>query len=372
MPKDYYQILGVPRDASKEQIKDAYRKLALEWHPDRNKSAGAEDRFKQISEAYAVLSDGQKRSQFDQFGSDDFSRRYSQQDIFRGADFSQIFQNMGFGGPLFGDDFENLFGQMMSGGRGRARAHGEDLQMQLEVTLEEAAMGIDREIAIPRRMKCSSCNGTGSKDGKKATCSACKGVGQVKSARQMGYSSFITIMPCRQCGGEGSVIATPCAECKGSGAIKKEDAFKVKIPKGIYDGFALRIRGKGNSRAGHEGDLYIMISIAKHEFFERDIADIHMEAKIPFSIAAIGGEMEVPTLWGDVKLKIPPGTQAGKIFRLHGKGMFDLRVGGIGDEYVKIAIHVPQKLTKKQHELLEEFTREEERGGKGFFGKFFH
>ncbi|HLC47460.1 MAG TPA: molecular chaperone DnaJ [Candidatus Norongarragalinales archaeon] len=370
MARDYYDILGVPRGASKEQIKEAYRSLAMQWHPDRNKSKDAEGKFKEISEAYAVLSDEQKRKQYDAYGSADFSRMYSQEDIFRGANFEEVFRNMGFGQSFFGSDFESIFNQMVFGA-GHERGGGESLQYGLEITLEEASRGIEREIAIPRKSRCNSCNGSGSADGKKGVCGVCKGSGQLRSARQSGYSQFVTIMPCRNCGGEGKAISTPCKACKGEGSIGTQDKFKVKIPKGAYDGFALRIKGKGNFAISREGDLYLVISVVRHALFEREGGNIHFEAKISFGTAALGGEIEVPTLEGKVKLRIPPGTQPGTVFRLHGKGIYDLRISRIGDEYVKAVIDVPGKLSKKARALLEEFERENARERGGFFGSIF-
>lgn len=368
MGKDYYGILGVPRDSSAEQIRSAYRELAMKWHPDRNKDKGAEERFKEISEAYAVLSDEQKRRQYDAYGSEGFSQRYSQQDIFRGANFEEIFRNMGFGQSFFGDDFENIFSQMVFGG---GRARGENLQYGLEMTLEEAAKGAEKEISLARKARCKECNGSGSADGKREVCGECKGAGQVRSGRQAGYSQFITIMPCRACNGEGKVIASPCKVCKGNGSVKIQERVKVKIPKGAYDGFALRLHGRGNYAGGHEGDLYLVVSILEHAYFRREGGDIHTEAKVPFGIAALGGEIEVPTLEGKVRLRIPPGTQVGKVFRLHGKGIYDLRIGDAGDEYVRITIDVPQKLSRKQRSLLEEFESERNKEGGSLFGKFF-
>ncbi|MFH1750284.1 MAG: molecular chaperone DnaJ [Candidatus Micrarchaeota archaeon] len=367
MAKDYYEILGVPRDAGAEQIKQAYRTLAMEWHPDRNKSKGAEERFKEISEAYAVLSDDQKRRQYDAYGSTGFSRKYTQEDIFRSTDFGEIFRNMGFGESFFGEDFGDLFGRMFF----RGGAEDGNLQYSLEIRLEEAAEGAEKELSVPALRKCGSCVGSGSADGKKGTCSACRGSGRMQNARQMGFSQFISIMPCRNCGGEGKAISTPCRECRGAGRVKAQERIRVKVPKGAYNGFALRLRGKGNFANGREGDLYLVISIAEHEYFTREGPNIHYEAKIPFATAVLGGEARVPTLSGEVGLKIPAGTQPGKIFRMHGKGIYDIRLGHEGDEYVRIDIDVPSKITKRQRELLEEFGEQGKGQRKGFFGKLF-
>ncbi|MFH1443346.1 MAG: molecular chaperone DnaJ [Candidatus Micrarchaeota archaeon] len=370
MAKDYYEILGVPRSAGKEQIKDAYRKLAMKWHPDVSKEKEAEARFKEISEAYAVLSDEGKKQQYDAYGSTDFSRRYTQEDIFRNTDFETIFRTMGFGGGAFGDDFSDLFGRMFFGGEGGRRGHGEDLQYEIGVSLQDAANGVEREFTIPRMAKCEHCKGSGSGDGKRSECGTCRGSGQVRNVRQSGFSQFISIMPCRNCGGSGKVITDPCKACKGSGRVKADETLKVHIPKGAYDGFAMRLKGKGNYSEGHEGDLYLVISIARQKTFRREGGDLHCEAEVPFAVAALGGEIEVPGIDGKISLKIPPGTQPGKIFRLHGKGVYDLRTRETGDEYVRVNIIVPEKLSKRQRELLEEFEKENKKE-RGFFGKIF-
>jgi molecular chaperone DnaJ len=371
MAKDYYEILGVARNATKEQIKEAYRNLAMKWHPDRNKEKEAEEKFKAISEAYAVLSDEQKRQQFDSYGSNDFSRMYTQEDIFKNANFDEIFRNSGFGGA-FGDEFQGIFESMLfGGGRGSRSRRSGNLQYGIEITLEDAANGVEKEISIPRQKICEHCKGSGSEDGKRTVCDVCKGAGQVRSAQTSGYSQFITIMPCRKCGGEGKITTNVCKACKGQGSRKVQEELKVKIPKGAHDGFALRLKGKGNHIDGHEGDLFLVISVLEHEFFKRENEDIFIEYNIPFTVAAIGGEVEVPTLYGKVNLKIPAGTQVGKTFRLHGKGIFDLHTESNGDQYVKIGIDVPERLSKRQRELLEEFEKENKESKKGFFGKFF-
>ncbi len=366
MARDYYEVLGMPRNAAKEQIKDAYRKLAMEWHPDRNKSKEAEERFKEISEAYAVLSDDEKKAQYDAYGSAGFSRMYTREDIFRDADFEEVFSKMGFG-SVFGRGFGDIFSNMFFSGRRRG---GEDLQYELELTLEEVAKGAEKEISINRLKACDNCHGTGSADGKKAICKNCNGTGQVRSSRRAGYSEFVTITPCRICGGEGKTLTSPCKSCHGQGNKKGTEHFEVKVPKGAYNGFALKLKGKGNMVEGEEGNLYLIIRIAEHEYFKRDGGDIHFIMTIPFTTAALGGEVEVPTLHGKIKLKIPPGTEAGKSFRLHGKGTYDLRFGETGDQIVRVNIDIPKKLSKKQRSLLEEFQKESHEH-KGFFGRFF-
>ncbi|MBI5225402.1 molecular chaperone DnaJ [Candidatus Micrarchaeota archaeon] len=369
MAKDYYEILGVAKSASKEEIKDAYRKLALEWHPDRNKARDAEEKFKKISEAYAVLSDDQKKSQYDAYGSNDFSRMYSEEDIFRNADFEGIFKNMGFGGSFFGKEFGEAFGRMFSG---MGNSGGEDLHFEAQVTLEEANSGGDKEIEIQRVGKCDECGGSGSLDGKKAICQTCRGSGQVKTIRSMGFSQFVTIGTCRNCQGLGKTNSNPCKKCKGNGGVKKSERLKVHIPRGAYQGLVLKIQGKGNYADEEEGDLFLILSIAKHKGFRRENGNIYSEIQVPFTTAALGGEIEIPTLHGNSKLEIPQGTQAGKTFQLEGKGSYDLRVRKTGDHIVRIEIEIPKSISRRQKELLEEFAKEsKEHKGRGFFGKMF-
>lgn len=373
--KDYYAILGVQRNATPAQIKDAYRKLALQYHPDRNKSAGAEEKFKQISEAYAVLSDDEKRRSYDEWGGEGFSQRFTQEDIFRNADFSDfedIFRHFGFGGRD-SSPFSGVFSDLFSGFR---RGRGEDSFAEAELTLEEAAKGVEKEISLKRFADCRRCNGTGSEDRRLSTCSACDGTGQKRSARRVGYSQFINIITCPACRGTGRIASKPCHSCGGSGKERTAEKLAVKIPAGVGDGFRLRIAGKG--QASEEigeppGDLYVAVRVKRHPVFERQGADLLLEQKITFALAALGGEIEVPTLSGKAAVKIPAGTQSGTVFRLKGKGVYDLRERRHGDELVKVTVEVPARLSKRQRELLEEFDKESGGGGrgKGFFKKFF-
>jgi molecular chaperone DnaJ len=352
--KDYYKVLGVARGATPAQVKDAYRRLAMEFHPDRNKSAGAEEKFKRISEAYAVLSDEEKRRSYDEYGSEGFSQRFSQEDIFRNADFSDfadVFRQMGFGSGS-GSPFAGAFTDLFSGMR---RGRGGDLLAEAELSLEEASKGAEKEVSLRRLADCPHCGGTGSADGRLQACSACGGTGQRRSIRRMGYSQFISVSACPQCRGEGRLPSEPCKQCNG---------------------FRLRIAGKGNASeepGEPSGDLFIAIHVKPHPVFRREGADIAVESKIPFYLAALGGEIEVPTLTGKAEVKIPAGTQAGTVFRLKGKGVYDLRERRHGDELVLIAIDVPTKLSRRQKELLEELGRESGAGakGKGFFKKLF-
>ncbi len=375
--KDYYAVLGVPRGATLQQIKDAYRELALRFHPDRNKDAGAEERFKRISEAYAVLSDGEKRRQYDEWGSEGFGRRFTQEDIFRGADFGDfedLFRQMGFGFETAGPSpFSGMFGGLFSQFR---RGRGQDLLAETELSLEEASKGVEKEIPLKRLADCARCNGTGSEDGRLAVCPSCGGTGQKRSARRVGYSQFINISTCPACGGSGRVASKTCKSCNGSGKEKTSERLAVRIPAGVDDGFRLRLQGKGNASeepGEPAGDLYVAVRVRRHPLFRREGADIIHESKIPFALAALGGETQVPTLSGTAALRIPAGTQPGTVFRLKGRGVYDLRERRHGDELVRVVIDVPAKLSGRQKELLEEFDKESggSRKGKGFFKKIF-
>jgi molecular chaperone DnaJ len=354
--KDYYEILGVPRNATKEQIKEAYRRLALQYHPDRNKSPDAEEKFKEISEAYAVLSDDEKRAQYDQFGHAGIDGRYTAEDIFRGADFETIFRDLGFG-----FDFDDLFSRFFGGGRVYEEARGRDISMTLTITLEEAASGSTKEIQVPRTERCKACNGSGARRGTSPTiCSRCQGRGQVQYVRRMGFAQIITTTTCDVCGGRGSVIEDPCPECRGSGLVEVYRKIKVNVPAGVDEGFTLRLRGEGDihPQTKKAGDLYLTISVAPHKYFKREGDDLIFEAQISFPQAALGTEIAVPTLEGHMWLKIPPGTQSGTVFRLRGKGMPRLNKYGRGDLLVKVNIKVPTRLSERQKALLREFEKE--------------
>jgi molecular chaperone DnaJ len=357
--RDYYEVLNVPRTASKEEIKKAYRKLALKYHPDRNKSPDAEEQFKEISEAYAVLSDDEKRTQYDRFGHAGISGRYTWDDIFRGADFDSIFRGMGFG---FGG-FETIF-DIFFGGRGRrgyGPQRGRDLRYDLELTLEEAAFGLDREVAIPGFDPCDTCHGSGVRPGTgPKNCPKCNGTGEVRRIRSFGNMHFTEIQTCNECHGKGVFVENLCAACKGSGAVQRLRKIKLKIPQGIDEGYSLRLAGEGapGNHGRPKGDLYVVVHVKPHEIFERAGDDILCEAHIGFPQAALGTRIHVPTLDGKAKLKIPAGTQTGTLFRLRGKGMPHLRRWGRGDQLVRVIVRTPAKLTRRQKELLAELTRE--------------
>jgi len=361
--RDYYEILGVQRNASLDEIKKAYRDLALRYHPDRvpgEQKKAAEEKFKEMSESYAVLSDSQKRSLYDQYGHSGIDQKYAQEDIFKGADFSTIFRDMGdFGGGssifegIFGDLGFDVFGGRQSRGRS-SRRRGRDLQIAVEISLEEAASGVEKTINVPRYEICQTCSGSGAKPGtKKSTCPQCKGSG--KTVVSNGF--FQLAQACSRCGGEGYTISAACPDCRGEGRSKVTKKIKVKIPAGVDNGAQLRVRGEGEAGQNSRGDLYVVIEVRQHNIFERHHNDIITSINISLSKAVLGSEVEVPTLDSKVSMKIPPGTQSGKIFRLKGKGIPDLHSRDIGDELIRVIVDIPSRLTSQQRQLIEEFAR---------------
>ena len=358
--RDYYEILGVKKSATLDEIKKAYRSLALQYHPDRvptDKKKEAEEKFKEISEAYAVLSDSQKRSLYDQYGHSGVDQRYTTEDIFRGADFSSIFEDLagGFGGSIF----ESLFGDsgfdFFGGGRkSRRPRRGRDLEFETEITLEEVNTGVERVLNVPRYELCATCKGTGEKPGaKKVNCSQCGGRGQVT----VSSGFFHLTQTCPKCRGEGRIITAYCPDCSGQGRIKQTRKIHVKIPAGIEHGSHLRIRGEGEGGGGGSGDLYVLVYVKPHSIFDRHKQDILCEISIPMTKAILGGEATVPTLSGSVKMKIPKGTQPGKIFRLSGKGLADVHSGRKGDELVKVNVQTPENLTREELRIIEQFAK---------------
>jgi molecular chaperone DnaJ len=370
--RDYYEVLGLSKEASKSEIKDAYRKLAMQYHPDRNKAADAEEKFKEISEAYAVLSDDQKRQQYDTLGHAGFDQRYTSEDIFRGADFESIFRDIGFG---FGDLFRTFFGGGFGGGGFRERSNrGQDLAYELEITLEEAAKGTEKEIVVPRTEKCDVCGGSGATPGTSVkTCPKCNGTGKIRNMRKNSFLMYVQVTPCAECRGRGSLIESPCKKCHGSGLMKKRRKIDVRIPEGIDEGYQLRLRGEGGMapNGGEPGDLYVLVHVKPHDLFMREGDDLWHVLIIGYPQAALGAEVTVPTLDGETTVKIKPGTQAGETIRLKGKGMPRFRGYGKGDLLVRVGISVPEKLTKKQRALLEQLAEEfgeDVKHKKGMFG----
>jgi molecular chaperone DnaJ len=361
--RDYYEILGVKKNASLDEIKKAYRELALKYHPDRvphEQKKGAEEKFKEISEAYAVLSDSEKRALYDQYGHSGIDQKYAYEDIFKGADFSGVFKDLGdfgFGGGLFDEIFGDLgfdiFGRG-SGRHGSRSRRGRDLQIATDITLEEAASGIEKTITLPRYEVCVTCSGSGAKPGsKKTTCPQCKGSGHTIVSN--GF--FQLSQTCPRCGGEGSMIQSPCPDCRGEGRTKVIRKIKVKIPAGVDSGSHLRVRGEGEAGTAGRGDLYVVIEVKPHQLFQRHHNDILTEININLSKAILGSEVEVPTLNGKVSMKIPSGTQSGRVFRLKEKGIPDVHGRGIGDELVRVNVEIPTRLTAEQRRLMEEFAR---------------
>ncbi|MGA2970997.1 MAG: molecular chaperone DnaJ [Candidatus Bathyarchaeia archaeon] len=355
--RDYYDILGVPRNASKDQLKNEYRKLALKYHPDRNKDPGAEEKFKEISEAYAILSDEDKRAQYDSSGHAGIDSRYSTEDIFRGVNFDEIFRDIGFGSGGFDSIFDVFFG-----GRGpRGPPSGEDLRYDLEISLEQAYSGLATEIEVPRRERCSECGGTGAKPGTSPKkCPDCGGRGQIQHVQTKGFMHFARIEPCRKCRGRGTIIEKPCNLCRGAGIVERHRRIKIRIPPGVDSGSQLILRGEGDTAddGGQRGDLYVVVNVRPHEVFRREGNDLRCNISVGLSKVVLGGEVEVPTLDGPARIVMPPGTQTGAIFRLRRKGMPSLRENGRGDELVVVQVKTPSTLTSRQRELVEGLARE--------------
>jgi len=341
--KDYYELLGVSRNASEEEIKKAYRKLALQYHPDRNPGdKQSEEKFKEVSEAYQILSDTEKRAKYDQYGHAAFG---DGSPFPGGFDFTAGFED------VFGD----IFGEFFGGGARRGRGRGDDLRYNLTLKFEEAVSGTEKKIKIPRHGPCETCHGSGAKTGTAPqTCPTCRGRGQVSF--QQGF--FSVSRTCSQCHGQGTIVKDPCANCSGSGRLRNLHTLNVKIPGGVDTGSRLKLRSEGESApaGGAPGDLYVVIQVEPHPIFIRENLDILCDVPISIAQAALGAEIDVPTLNGKVKMKIPAGTQSGKVFRMKGKGVNDVQGYHQGDQHVRVSVETPTHLTTRQKELLKEFA----------------
>jgi len=360
--KDYYKILGVSRNATKDEVKTAYKKLAKQYHPDMNKSPDATEKFKEINEAAAVLGDDQKKAQYDQFGAagEQFQQGFS------GFDFSDFMSDIGGFGMDFDGIFENFFG---GGGRQRRRQRGSDLRYDMEIELEDTAFGAAKTINVPRLEQCEKCKGTGAESPKDiATCDECGGRGVATRTQRTPFGLVSTTTTCRKCRGQGKYIKNACSECNGKGVVRKTRKIEIKIPAGATDGTNLRIQDEGEAgeSGSSSGDLYIVIHVRPHKIFEREGNNVYLKAHVHFTIAALGGEIEVPTLKGRASLKIPESTQSNTLFRMKGLGIPDLHSHHKGDEIVEVILTVPEKLSKKQKQLLEDFEKES-KDEKGFW-----
>ena len=353
--RDYYDVLGVGKSADATEIKKAYRKLAMKYHPDKNQGdKEAEEKFKEINEAYEVLSDETKRRNYDQFGHDGVNGQG-----FGGAG------GQGFGGfdDIFGDIFGDMFGGGFGGGRQRRRGpeRGADIRQRVSISFEEAAFGKKVQVKINRSEECDECHGSGAKAGtSKKTCPTCNGSGQVQSVQRTPFGNIASTRTCSTCNGEGEVIESPCTKCHGKGSIRKTKTIEVDIPAGIDEGQMIKLSGQGElgTRGGPRGDLYIEVNVKSHQLFTREGYDVYLEMPITFAQATLGDKIQVPTLDGKVEYEIPEGTQTGTVFRLKGKGIPKLRSNARGEQYVKVTVEIPKKLNDKQKELVRQFAKE--------------
>lgn len=356
--RDYYDVLGVGKSADATEIKKAYRKLAMKYHPDKNPGdKEAEEKFKEINEAYEVLSDETKRKNYDQFGHEGVNGQ--------GFGGDGGFGGQGFGGfdDIFGDIFGDMFGGGFGGGRQRRRGpeRGADIRQRINISFEDAAFGKKVQVKINRSEECDECHGSGAKPGtSKKTCPTCNGSGQVQSVQRTPFGNIASTRTCSTCNGEGEVIDSPCSKCHGKGSIRKTKTIEVDVPAGIDEGQMIKLSGQGElgTRGGPRGDLYIEVSVNAHQLFTREGYDVYLEMPITFAQATLGDEIQVPTLDGKVQYQVPEGTQTGTVFRLKGKGIPKLRSNVRGDQYVKVTVEIPTKLNDKQKELVRQFAKE--------------
>lgn len=377
--RDYYEVLGVERGTSTKDIKKSYRSLARQYHPDVTKEdrKAAEEKFKEVSEAYEVLVDDEKRRLYDSYGHAGVSGQFSGGDFDWGdfthfGDIRDIFGDLGFGNSIFESFFGAFYGAFGGpGAQGNRPRKGESLRYDIEIELEDAAKGATQKARIPKWINCEDCKGTGAKDGNTMTCPTCGGRGQVSTTQRRGYSQFVSINICPKCSGKGVISEKACSKCDGRGQVRKTSTISIEIPSGVENGTRLRIPGAGNpgKNGGPPGDLFVVIHFKEHELFKRDGPNIYIDWPICFTDAALGAEEEVPIIGGKVKLTIPSGTQSDMVFRLKGSGLPRLNGRGKGDQFVRVKIKVPEKLTKEQRELLEKFA-EMEPHHKSFFDRF--
>lgn len=364
--KDYYEILGLDHSASKEDIKKAYRKLALKYHPDKNKEKSAEEKFKEISEAYAVLYDDEKRKMYDQYGHAGIDQQYTTEDIFRTTDFGDIFRGMGFD---FNDIFESFFGRRNGFTHQQRTQRGRDIRYDIQISLEDAYKGMETEIEVPRTEICDTCRGSGAKPGTSPKrCPTCGGTGQLQLSRRTAFGMFTQISDCTKCHGQGTIIEHRCPLCKGRGTVQKTRKIELRIPKGIDDGAHLRLAGQGEylRNASQSGDLYVVVHMKQHPVFERRGSDLYTKLNVSFPQVTLGATLSVKTLKGTEKFKIPEGTQSQTLFKLKNNGMPRIHGYGYGDLYVLVQVKTPKKLSKRAKLLLGELQRELENNGENY------
>ena len=377
--RDYYEILGVSKDASQDEIKKAYRKRAMKFHPDRNSDdPEAEKKFKEASEAYEVLRDEQKRQRYDQFGHQGMNGGFGGGAGFENVGFEDIFSRFG---EIFGSDFAEMFG----GGAGRSRGRrsagqpGSDMKLRISLELEEIAFGTEKKLKVKKQVKCDECNGTGAEtDEDFRTCGTCNGQGEVRQVQRTMLGQMVNVQRCPECNGDGRIITSKCSKCHGEGRYKGEETVRVRVPSGVSEGNYITLRGQGNAgkRGGGAGALVVLIEEKEHEHFERDGNDIYHDLVLSVPDAILGTEVEVPTLKGKAKVKIDEGTQPGKLLRMKGKGIEGLNNSGIGDEYIRVNVFMPKDLSDKEREHIEALRGNEnfaaenkDDSGKGFFSK---